>query len=502
MEKRIRIIWILSLVSAMLLIGVQGYWLYNQYQYVADNYLQELSVKILEAGDEEYRIRKANVESFYTYFVDRSTYMEQNDSNAIQKNKLLFSITKKENFDSDTLVGDITNQMKDKIQILRRVDSLRINPHGEEKDMPADANGLNLSWNTNLSDKDLHAGIDRAVTNFSNPFQEALLDSILTSDLPEFHFSIAPWSSKDTLDYTSNWKKAGTVFYPKIQVSYAYSPIQKQGVFIYADIPSQPLLKQMAIQLALAAGLVILLIGCLMFQIKTILKQKKLSELRESFVNTMIHELKRPVQTLKTFVSFLGDKEMRGDEAVTEQVVQDSMFELDNLSAYLGKLKDMLRADNEQTPLHPLKFNLQELAEKVIRLTNIPAEKEVKLSAEYEMESPWIEADPLHIANILSNLIENAVKYSGSKVAVSILARQKGKELWLTVTDNGIGIPFAEQERVFAKFYRGTNIPDRNIPGIGLGLSYVKLITEAHHGNVSLVSQNGEGTSVTLFIPQ
>ncbi|MDR0748936.1 MAG: winged helix-turn-helix domain-containing protein [Tannerellaceae bacterium] len=60
--------------------------------------------------------------------------------------------------------------------------------------------------------------------------------------------------------------------------------------------------------------------------------------------------------------------------------------------------------------------------------------------------------------------------------------------MWLTVTDNGIGIPFAEQEKVFAKFYRATNLPDRNIPGIGLGLSYVKLITEAHRGNVSLSS--------------
>ncbi len=81
------------------------------------------------------------------------------------------------------------------------------------------------------------------------------------------------------------------------------------------------------------------------FQIRTIWEQMRLNELREGFVHTMIHELRRPVQTLKVFVSFLNDREMRMDEATTERVLQDSMFELDNLSAYLGKLKDMVCAD-------------------------------------------------------------------------------------------------------------------------------------------------------------
>jgi two-component system phosphate regulon sensor histidine kinase PhoR len=175
---------------------------------------------------------------------------------------------------------------------------------------------------------------------------------------------------------------------------------------------------------------------------------------------------------------------------------------LDNLSAYLNKLKDMVRADNETTLLYPVRFDLQELMEKVVRLAYIPAGKGVKISTVYEIESPWIEADPVHIANILGNLIENAVKYSGTHVDIELKAKRKGKDLWLTVTDNGIGIPFAEQDKVFTKFYRGTNLPDKNIPGIGLGLSYVKLIMEAHHGNVLLNSRTGKGTSVTLYLPQ
>ncbi|MDH6306378.1 two-component system phosphate regulon sensor histidine kinase PhoR [Parabacteroides sp. PF5-5] len=490
MERRIRIIWILSLASALLLIGVQGYWLYNQYQYVTDTYSQELAEKILQAGEKEYTIRKNNIKLFYTYIIQQNSEYSNTGEEGMAKQHLAFSFTHDRN-ESKPMAQKSIDLAQKALKMIDN-DSLR------HTALPKDSVRLNLSFPMQISTDSMHAGINRAVTNFNNPFDEALLDSILTSDLPDIRYTI----KQDTVPYTSQWEKSGSLLHPAIAVSYVYSPFEKKGILIEVGIPSQPVFKRMTIQLLLALGLILLLIACLVLQIKTILKQKKLSELRESFVNTMIHELRRPVQTLKTFVSFLGDKEMRADETATEQVLQDSMFELDNLSAYLNKLKDMVRADNESTPLRLLKFNLEELTEKVIRLTHTPSGKNVKISARYEMESPWIEADPVHIANILSNLIENAVKYSGAEVDIEINARQKGRELWLTVSDNGIGIPYAEQEKVFAKFYRGTNLPGNDVPGIGLGLSYVKLITEAHHGNVSLSSHLGKGTSVTLYLPQ
>jgi two-component system phosphate regulon sensor histidine kinase PhoR len=235
---------------------------------------------------------------------------------------------------------------------------------------------------------------------------------------------------------------------------------------------------------------------------RTILKQKKVTEIREDFVNTMVHELKRPVQTLKTFVSFLKDKQMRSDAEATEQVVRDSMFELDNLSAYLNKLKDMLQVDSETTSLHITKFNLQDLVEKVIRLTHIPPDKEVIITPVYETDNLQVEADPIHFANVLSNLIENAIKYSNDKVNIEIKVGQDKRKIRVSVQDDGIGIPVTEQDKVFTKFYRGNNIPDKTIPGIGLGLSYVKLIIEAHQGSLLLNSQAGEGTSITLYLPQ
>ena len=193
---------------------------------------------------------------------------------------------------------------------------------------------------------------------------------------------------------------------------------------------------------------------------------------------------------------------MRTDEQMMDAVVQDAIFELDNLSAYLSKVRELTRADNEHIVLSTRTFDLVATVEKLIRLNNVPSDKVVRFETSFSDASLWVMADPVHIANCLSNLIENAVKYSGNEVCIGIDASLKDNRLYLKVHDNGIGIPLQEQERVFEKFYRAQNIPDANLPGIGLGLSYVKLMVEAHGGSITLQSQPGKGTTFTIEIPQ
>ena len=114
---------------------------------------------------------------------------------------------------------------------------------------------------------------------------------------------------------------------------------------------------------------------------------------------------------------------------------------------------------------------------------------------------PLVTADPVHIANILSNLIENAIKYSGSEVNIRVVVIRNDKLIELTVADDGVGISADGQTKVFEKFYRSVHLPDKQIPGLGLGLSYVRQIAEAHHGQVSLRSEVGKGTEITVGLP-
>lgn len=526
MEKRIKIVWVLSLVSALVLIGVQGYWLFSQYHYVIGSQTETIARAIQLVGEEELAKRKAENGGSFSYSLISEV---ENDSLGLApRKKTMMTFTTGKNRASDDifdLADARERELRDSImKIIKSYNHEQIRESGgikidlrEDVEMELAKNGeelyarkgkklsqksFDLLFRVGMSEDSVVWGMNRAMINQAIPFRTTLMDSLLRETLPDLSFSFSPWEQVDSLMSESHWVQTGTLFSPQITYYYAYSPFQREGICVEAPLPSLPIFHRMAVQVALAFGLILLLIGCLVFQIKTILKQYKLGELRQHFVNTMIHELRRPVQTLKTFVSFLGDKEMRSDEALTGQIAQDAMFELDNLSAYLTQLKDMVRADNEETPLHISRFDLYALTEKVIRLTHIPQGKKVRFETRIKLDSPSIEADPIHVANVLSNLIENAIKYSGEEVVITISAHREANALWLTVADDGIGIPLVEQDKVFAKFYRGSNLPDVNLPGLGLGLSYVKLISEAHRGSVSLRSQLGEGTSVTLYLPQ
>ena len=494
MSRQIKIIWVLSLISVLLLIGIQGYWLINQYEYVLNAYSEEVALQVLQAGEEEFQQRKNDTPAHTTFMI------RSNRDSSVFRSRVVIGVP-----------GPETQPTNDNLYLPQEQMQFRViqptNPANELHQLELetliiDTTQYYTDYLTNLSGDEVRKAAERAITNQAFPFEQAQFDSILVASLPALEYSIVPWPENDWNDHTVLWFRSGNLLNPHLTIRYAYSPLENKGVFVHIKLPTQPVFYRMGFQLIVSTGLTFLLIVCLIFQVRTILKQKKVNEIRENFVNTMVHELKRPVQTLKTFVSFLNDQKMRSDAETTEQVVRDAMFELDNLSAYLNNLKDMLQADSETTSLHILRFNLRDLIEKVIRLTHIPPDKEVTISPVYETDNLSVEADPIHIANVLSNLIENAIKYSGDKVHIDIKVGQNKRKIWIVVKDDGIGIPVSEQDSVFDKFYRGNNIPDKTIPGIGLGLSYVKLIVDAHQGSINLNSQAGEGTAITIWLPQ
>ena len=484
MEQRIKIVWILTIVTLILMLGGQAYWLYNQYGYSAEAYMQKLHEHILEAEDKEadirFQHRQISSEPLRSLGMSLSGWTSLGEDSLKRpeprsSTTLTFYYRNKEDMDSAALAKLIEEESD---SVLVR-DTFQIE---------------------GVSTELLFTASTLYTLQISNPFQESLLDSLLQKQ------SIQVTNTRrETLD-TLQWKGSYIPFCErlayKMKIVYPYNPLEQEAWVGEVTIPLSPILRQMAWQLVASLFLILLLMYCLVYQIHTIMEQRKMDEMRKSFVNTMIHELKRPVQTLKMCIAFLNNKSMRTDEQMMDAVVQDAIFELDNLSAYLSKVRELTRADNEHTILSTRTFDLVATVEKLIRLNNAPADKAVRFETSFSDTPLWVMADPVHIANCLSNLIENAVKYSGNEVCIGIDASLKDNRLYLKVHDNGIGIPLQEQERVFEKFYRAQNIPDTNLPGIGLGLSYVKLMVEAHGGSITLQSQLGKGTTFTIEIPQ
>lgn len=483
MDKRIKIVWIFTIITSILMIGGQSYWLYNQYNYSAVEYMQTLHERVLEIEEEEadirFRNRQISAEPLRRLSMNLSGWTSL-DPDTIKRpepkstTKLTFYYVP-EGVDST----EIEKQIEGKYDSVFVCDTFRTE---------------------NVSTEILFSASTLYTLQISNPFQESLFDSLLQTK------GIRMMNYRREISDTILWKgsyiplRKGLVH--KMKVIYPYNPLKKEMITGEVIISLSPLLHQMAWQLVGSFILILLLIICLTYQLRTIMEQRKVDELRKSFVNTMIHELKRPVQTLKMCIAFLNNKPMRINEQMMDAVVQDAIFELDNLSAYLNKVRELTRVDNERTILSIRTFDLSATIEKLIRLNNAPANKFVRFETRFSERPMWITADPVHIANCMSNLIENAVKYSGSEVCISIIMSLENNRLLLKIKDNGIGIPPQEQSRVFDKFYRAHNIPDVSLPGIGLGLSYVKLIVEAHGGSISLESQPGKGTTFIIEIPQ
>lgn len=466
MEKRIRLIYVLSLCAALSAIGMQGYWLYTQLQYEIHRYAEELAEKIKDIEDEEFRLRRQEaLDTKVSYVLDRNLEHTASSGEKIVSHRS----------------ADLKFSLKD------------TTPPGN----------LHLAFNPSMAEDSLLAGVERSIVNHFIPFSAERLDSLLKVRLPDYTFTCFSLGAEDTLaSMPSRQLHTRPFLSPSLTVRYIYDPFDHKGIRMTASLPLHPLLIRMGSQLGGSLFLILLLIFCLGFQIRTILKQKKIGEVREDFVHTMIHELRRPVQTLKMCISFLDDKEMRADEKACEEVSQDALFELDNLSAYLSKLRDMVCTNSGRTSLRFSSFNVQELTEKVIRLTQIPAGKQVFFSTDFEPALPFMTADPVHIANVLCNLIENAIKYSGEEVHIRVEITQSGKSFLLSVEDDGLGISPNEQKKVFEKFYRASSLAGKQIPGLGLGLSYVRQIVEAHRGKVALYSRVGQGTKVTVTVPR
>ena len=484
MDKRIKIVWLLTIITSLLMMGGQVYWLYNQYGYSAEAYMQEMHQRILEAEDKEADIRfehrQIGAEPLRSLGMNLSGWTSlKEDSIKRPEPKstttLTFYYKNKEDVDS----AEIARLIKEESDTVLVCDTFRIE---------------------DVSTELLFSASTLYTLQISNPFQESLLDSLLQGQ--GIRMTNMRRETLDTLQWKGDYLPFREGLAYKMRIVYPYNPLEREALVGEVTIPLSPILRQMAWQLVASLFLILLLVYCLVYQMRTILTQRKMDEMRKGFVNTMIHELKRPVQTLKMCIAFLNNKSMRTDERMMDAVVQDAMFELDNLSAYLSKVRELTRADNEHTLLSTRTFDLVVTIEKLIRLSNAPADKVVRFETSFSETPLWVMADPVHIANCLSNLIENAVKYSGNEVCISIDASLKDNRLFLKVKDNGIGIPLQEQERVFEKFYRAQNIPDTNLPGIGLGLSYVKLMVEAHGGTVSLQSEMGKGTTFIIQIPQ
>ena len=493
MESRFKFIYGLTICAIVAYSIVQGYWLYSRYQLSLEEYKSELYCTIIACAEEEMAIRNTlpHPPRFYGNRLRKTS--EIKGDNVVETWRY-------EVFALDTLQyvpkgTDAHTYLLDYIASLH--DSIPAElPKGLEYFVfTCDSKG-----HEDMGTSQLVEALNRFTVDHQHPFQKELLDSILRSR--DIAAQSVTTTKADTMIWQPSMQTKGSIWQPVMQVSYPYDIFEGQVVLVTTAICISPVIRKMAYTLLITILLSFFLIFCLVYQILTIRKQRHIETIRQEFLHTMIHELKRPISTLKMCVSFMGNERMMQDVESKQKILSSSYNELDNLTSYFSKLRDITLSDATEIPLVKSDFSLRELMEECIGKQNIPSDKEVRMEivAKDDLE---ILADRMHLANIVCNLLENAIKYSREAVTIRMDYRMREDGMvQICVADNGIGIAKADQRYVFDKFYRSESAKDKAIPGIGLGLSYVKLLVEAHGGSISLDSTEGEGTTFTILIPQ
>lgn len=273
------------------------------------------------------------------------------------------------------------------------------------------------------------------------------------------------------------------------------------GIQGFIISPDKAIFKQMGSLMVASLFLLIITTACYLFLIRTIFKQKTIAQIKNDFVNNMTHELKTPITITYSAIDALQTFKLVEQKETRDEYFTLCRQQLKHLSGLVEKILSMAVDERKNFRLQKEQFPLQPVLDNLLRQFKLKAGKPVSFSIDISDEL-LIYADKLHFTNVISNLIDNAIKYSGATVDIQISARHVNGQTRISVTDNGTGIPASQQSRIFERFYR---IPKGNIhdvKGFGLGLSYVKDTIEKHNGCITVQSKEKQGSTFTILIPE
>lgn len=274
--------------------------------------------------------------------------------------------------------------------------------------------------------------------------------------------------------------------------------------YIYVYFPKRDtfLLKQTGLLVIPTFVLTALLIGIFVFTILIILKQKKLSNIKNDFINNMTHELKTPISTISLASQMLRDNTVNNTPKTIEHISGIIFQESKRLTTQVEKVLQMAVFNEGSLKLKFKEVNMNALITSVVLNFELRVKsKNGELTADLKAEPSIIKGDEVHITNVLFNLLDNAVKYSRDEPRIIISTELKDDSLVVSVKDHGIGIQSEYVSQIFERFYRVPTGNVHDVKGFGLGLSYVKKIVEVHRGKIKVESAPNKGTKFMIYFP-
>ena len=475
-----RHIIILLIVSLTALFGYQVYWLSGLYKsrYQSDESLINVSLQMADFAEIMERVKTLRSEGD----LHGSVTIAQGWSNAGKQTKV--------RTDSVVVNNDGTRTIK----------VTTIKTEKSEDSISASASSYAVSSPGEMSSAyqiGLHQGID----NISKP-NPAVLDSILMERLASYEVNaphrLLMLSGADTLAFVSPQGYTPSSRAKDFDLSYG-----EEGEGKIYRLTMEPLtlviLRKMAGVIAASLVLFLILAFSFWFLIHTMLKQKSLEEMKSDFTNNITHELKTPVAVAYAANDALLNFEAGNDPEKRREYLEISQAQLEKLEGMIEQILSMSMESRKTFELRRETIELEPLLQKLSEQHRLSAGKPCDIHIDVE-DDLVLDADSFHLSNILSNLIDNAIKYSGESVRIDITAKATDEGTEIRVRDNGIGIAPDKQKHIFEKFYRVPTGNIHDVKGYGLGLYYVKTMVEKHGGTIEVSSTPGKGSEFILTL--
>ncbi|MCH8020424.1 HAMP domain-containing histidine kinase [candidate division KSB1 bacterium] len=337
-----------------------------------------------------------------------------------------------------------------------------------------------------------------------------LLDSLLEKALKEkdiytaYTYGIVVGAGKDSVIMAGNSELGN-----KLKTSEFKSRLFPNDLVVEANdlalfFPQQSmyLFKQISISVFISFIFISVIVVCFVFTIRTIFKQKEFSNRLTNFINNMTHEFKTPISTISLASEAISKPEnIKNKERVLRYggIIYDENLRMRN---QVDKILQMAVLEEGDFELNKTQVDIHKLIDEAAQKMSIQVEaKKGKIISQLRAKAHIIEADALHLANIIHNLIDNAIKYTKKKPSITISTENNNGSFQFSVKDNGVGLNPEEQKHIFDKYYRVPTGNVHDVKGFGLGLSYVKLMVEAHGGSIHLNSEPEKGSTFEVSLP-
>ncbi len=259
--------------------------------------------------------------------------------------------------------------------------------------------------------------------------------------------------------------------------------------------------KDMTYLIAVAILFTLIIISAFYLTVNTMIRQKKLSEIKNDFINNMTHEFKTPIATISLAVDAIRNEKVQRDAEKLGYFSSIIKEENQRMNRQVETILKSALMDRQEVQLNLKTLHIHEIIRDVadnfiLRLQ----EKQGMLETDLSATDDTIEGDEVHISNLITNLMDNAVKYSKENVppVIRLVTSSNNKKFIIRIEDNGIGMSRETLKRIFEKFYRAHTGNIHNVKGFGLGLSYVKNVVDAHEGHIKAESTLGKGSCFTI----